>query len=126
MITLDDITLPDDIIWVDEFAWDKINSEKQYSVTGSLIVQADAKQAGRPITLTGDEKTAWITRQTLLQLQIKAESLGAVWTLTWIDGRTFNVIFDHSQIALEAEPLLYISDPQLEHFYKVKIKLIEI
>ena len=127
MITLDDVILPDDIKWIDEFVWDKIDFEKEYSVTGSLVTNGGtAKQAGRLITLQGSEDTAWITRQTLLALKTKAEVLNSEWVLTWIDGRTFDVIFDHSQIALEAEPLFHVIDPQLDHYYKVTIRLLEV
>ena len=44
MITLDDVILPDDIIWIDEFKWDKNKISQEYSVTGSLISQTGSKK----------------------------------------------------------------------------------
>ena len=122
MITLDDVILPDDIIWIDEFKWDKNKISKEYSVTGSLVIQTGSKKKGRIITLQGDENTAWITRQTLMQLQIKSEVVGGQWTLTWIDDRVFNVMIN----SIEAEPLFHVIKPNNEHYYKVAINLIEV
>lgn len=120
-ITLDDVTLPTDLIWSNEFKWDKKQIKTEYSINGSLIVQASTKKTGRIITLEGNKNTAWTTRETLLQLQTKAE-VGGEWVLTWTDARTFNVMI----ISLEAEQLIHIIDPDLNHLYKIILNLLEI
>ena len=122
MITLDDIILPDDLIWTNEFKWDKNQITQEYSITGSVLIQIGSKKTGRPITLQGNENTAWITRQTLIQLQTKAEVVGGEWTLTWVDGRTFHVMIQ----SIEAEPLFHVINPTPKHNYKVTINLIEL
>lgn len=50
-ITLSDgtttIELPPDLHWRDEFSWTPVEQSTEYSLTGALIVQSGARQAGR-------------------------------------------------------------------------------
>lgn len=106
-ITLGAITLPDTLVWEDEFVWSPVAQSTEYSLTGALIVQEATKLAGRPITLVGksdsNAHTGGISRTDLLALQAALIVAGASWTLTLHDARTFTVAAQ--QDPLEAEPL---------------------
>ncbi len=100
-MTLDEITLPDDLEWVDEFDYSSIVQNMQYGVTGSLFIQESKKQAGRFITLAGSDDMAWLNRTEVVALQAKADTADLEMTLTLSDGRSFNVRFRHGEKAIE-------------------------
>ena len=51
LLTLDGVELPEDLEWADEYTAWKVGQVVRYSLTGALIVQEAALQAGRPVTL---------------------------------------------------------------------------
>ncbi|BDD85924.1 hypothetical protein [Desulfofustis limnaeus] len=111
MITLDDITLPDDLWWQDETDWTPVQQEEGFSITGALLLDVSTKQAGRPITLVGDEGWAWTTRAVVLALQAKAAQPGLEMSLSLHD-RTFTVLFRHADgRPIEAESLTKMTPP---------------
>lgn len=59
------LELPQDLIWSDELTWSAVAQSKERGIWGTLIVDAMARNGGRPITLTGDGNSAWITRGAL-------------------------------------------------------------
>lgn len=120
---LDNLTLPTDLIWLDEFDWTSIQQTQTYSITGALIIQTGTKQAGRPITLAGDNSSGLISRADLKTLQAKLTSTSPL-ILTLNDARTFNVIFNHAQKPIEAKPLIDYSDNDDADFYTLKISLL--
>lgn len=133
-ITLGALALPSGLVWSDEFAWTPVQQSSEYALTGALLVEVSVKQAGRPITLTGQasgrDYTVWITRADLLTLKAALEVPGATFTLTLHDARTFTVVA--AENPLEAEPLpVYGSfapaNPDTAHRYHLKtLKLIEV
>ncbi len=74
-------TLPDRLIWTDEFAWSPVVTEPRYGTTGALQVHVGKRQAGRPITLDGRDSAAWITRAQCDQLNGWAALEGATFEL---------------------------------------------
>ena len=42
-MTLDDIDLPDDLLWVNEYQWQPVAQETERTLTGALLVQEQAK-----------------------------------------------------------------------------------
>jgi len=119
MIALDAITLPDDLWWEDETDWTPVEQTAEYSTTGALLIDVATKQAGQPITLVGDETTAWITRATALALGTLAANPGAAMTLV-IHDRSFQVIYSHSGKPVDLEPLVRICPPADTDYYIVK------
>ncbi len=122
---LDNLTLPEDLIWVDEFDWSPVEQSQSYSVTGALIIQSGTKQAGRLITLSGDSSSGLISRHDLKLLQIKSNT-NPTMVLTLNDARTFNVIFNHTKNPIEAKPWIDYSTPDDADFYTLKINLLAI
>ena len=134
-ITLGAIPLPAGLFWSDEFAWTPVSLSTEYSLTGALLVQAATKQAGRPITLTGQSDglnhTAWISRTNLMALKTALNVTGASWTLTLHDTRTFAVMAAPDE-PLDAEPLPVVrsfapADPSGDRWYVLRtLKLIAV
>lgn len=122
---LDNLTLPTDLLWTDEFDWTPIEQSRSYSVTGALIIQTGTKQAGRPITLSGDANSGLISRADLATLQSKLTTNTAL-VLTLNDARTFNVTFDHSKNPIEAKAWIDYSTPDSTDFYTLKISFITV
>ncbi|PIE72294.1 MAG: hypothetical protein CSA20_08500 [Deltaproteobacteria bacterium] len=126
MITLDDITLPGELVWVDELDWTPVAQAVSYTLAGSLMVESSAKLAGRPITLSRGDGDAWITRATLLLLMAMVEEPGRVMTLTLHDGREFSVMFRQGDKPLEAQQVAERSEPQSGHYYTCTLRLMEV
>jgi hypothetical protein len=127
-ITLDALTLPDGLIWEDEFTWSPVAQSTDYGLTGALIVQESTKLAGRPITLAGQSSgnqsaACWITRAHLLTLQTALQVAGAEFTLTLHDARTFTVAPRQDPLDAEARPVVKSflpADPDDDAWYWLK------
>jgi hypothetical protein len=126
-ITLGAITLPDTLVWEDEFTWSPVAQSTEYSLDGALIIQESARQAGRPITLVGKSDgtahTGGITLTNLRLLQTALNVLGATWTLTLHDARAFTVAVRDNP--LEAEPLpvyrsFFPANPTGDRWYLIR------
>lgn len=119
------LALPDDLAWPDEYTWRPVEQRSEYSITGSLIVEAALKAAGRPITLEAADTAAWVTRSAVDQLAGWVAQAGITLTLVFRGG-TYSVIFDHQQGAMDAAPLVDYSDPIAADHYIVKLRFIEV
>lgn len=119
------VALPDDLDWNDEFAWVAVQQAQEYTLTGSLVLESAAKQAGRPITLRGDLQRAWVTRAALLTLRAWADAAGTVMTLA-LRGDEYTVAWDHERGAITAAPICDYSDPAAGDWYAVELRLIEL
>jgi hypothetical protein len=122
---LDDLTLPEDLLWMDEFDWTPVEQSQSYSITGALIIETGTKQAGRPITLSGGQDFGVIDRAALKLLSAKL-STNSPMVLTLNDQRVFNVIFNHTKNPIEAKPWIDYSTPDDADFYTLKISLIAV
>ena len=126
-ITLGAITLPTTLVWEDEFTWSPVSQNTEYSLTGALIVQEATKLAGRPITFAGksdgNNHTGGISLTNLRLLPAALDVVGASWTLTLHDSRTFTVIPRDNP--LEAEPLpvyrsFFPANPTGDRWYLIR------
>ncbi|WP_022949514.1 hypothetical protein [Methylohalobius crimeensis] len=125
-IVLDSIVLPDELSWSDEYDWSPVIQSTDYSLTGALIVEEAARQAGRPITLTTPEGGGWTARGTLDALRAKLTAAGDM-PLTLHDGRSFTVRWRHGDTPLEAEPIFSgLADPDADALYRLTLRLIEV
>jgi hypothetical protein len=123
-ILLDTITLPDDLIWIDEYAHTPVKQTVSTAVDGSLIVEAAAQTKGRPITLAGGEDYAWIDRATLEQLRAKQYEPGLVMTLV-LRSTAYSVLFTQP-FGIEAAPVIDYNIPDAADWYTVTLKFIEV
>jgi hypothetical protein len=124
-ITLGALTLPEDLIWSDEFAASPMVRSKAYAVDGSLHLSAARKLKGLPITLTGDVSSAWVARGLLKQLWALLDSPAAL-TLTLNDGRTFQVAFDGGETPIQTQPIVDYSTPDDADWNTLTVKLIQV
>ncbi|WP_341674946.1 hypothetical protein [Niveibacterium sp. SC-1] len=126
MHTLAGIPFSAEHIWTDEFDWAAVEQTSEYSVTGALLVDVVAKQAGRPVTLEGQGDQGWMTRETVSALYALAEVAGADYVLELADGRSFNVIFRPDEAPLTVRPLVRLALPADTSKYIVTLRLTEI
>lgn len=130
MTTLSDgtttVTITDDLQWSDEFAWAPVSQAVQQTITGALIVQPQARTAGRPITLAADSEMAgWISRAALDQFKVWAAVPGQVLTLTY-RGTAHSVIWRHQDTAIEAAPVVPYADVQAGDYYRAILRTMEL
>ena len=119
------IELPTDFQWVDEFNWSKIaQSAPQYTLTGAIDVQQGTKQAGRPITLSGD--WVWVTRGIVSLLQSWCQIPELTMTLTCQDGQEYSVMWRLHDNAIDADPVDYQSPETDDDPYTATFKLMTI
>lgn len=123
--TLGAIELPRGMRWIDEFSWSAEQKSVERSITGALIIDAAVKIAGRPITLQASDSQGWIARDVLLALQAATHELGAQYTLTLADGRTFTVQFA-PDTPLQATPIGTPELPTEQHPYVATLRLITV
>lgn len=119
------VTLHDDLYWSDEFTWSPVEQKVDRSVTGALLVQAQAKVGGRPVTLESEVDAAWIAMSVVLQLQTWAGVANLQMQLT-IRGVARTVIFRHQDGALEVDSIVRYSAPESEDFYSIKARFMEV
>ena len=122
--TLDAVTLPEDLLWVDEYAYTPVKQTVAIALDGSQIIEAAAQSAGRPITLQGGDNYAWIDKATLELLRLKQATPGLQMTLILL-GVSYNVLFVQPG-GIEAKPIIDYSDPDSSDLYSVTLKFFEV
>lgn len=130
-ITIGAVALPEDLQWIDEYAdgSDLVGQTVSVSVTGALVIQASAQQAGRRMTLQGRMEGnvgfAAITRAQVEALRSLAAVPDATYTVSLGDGRTFTARFRRDDgPAVEASPMKHIVPPVDEDLYFPTIRLL--
>lgn len=119
------LTLWRHLLWTNEFAWQPVAmSAPRYSITGALIIESAARQAGRPIELAGD--SAFILRSDLLTLRTWAAMPGQTFSLVVRGEPARTVIFDQQAGAIEATPLVDYSDPAASDYYRLALRFLEV
>jgi hypothetical protein len=119
------VTLPDDMIWSDEYDWHPIVQSSEFTTTGALLIESAMKQAGRPISLNNTEDQAWLTKAICDQIKTWASLPGIALTLVY-RGVTHSVVFDHEKTAFEAYPLVFYRETVSGDYYIVNIRFIEV
>lgn len=123
MITLDDLTLPDELVWLDEFAWTPVAQTEDYSLAGAFLVQQGVKLAGRPLTLGRNQGEVWAKRSLILSLQAKAATTDQM-TLTLHDGRSFHVIWRVGDGPIEATQVVEYNYPPAAAWYNLTLRFL--
>lgn len=119
MISLDDIELPADLVWTDEFDWTPAQQQESYLLTGSLLLERSFKQAGRPITLAESTAPVWLPRLTVEALYGKL-TVTMPMILTLADARVFSVAFDHNKGPIQVKPVYEYSTYDATDYYNVQ------
>lgn len=127
--TNETVPLEDGFLWSDEFAWKPVEQNQEYSVDGTLIVQEGKKKSGRPITLTPPNSKGWVKRSVLSVIQDWSALQDEQFTLVFEyphDARQFNVIFNHAEGAIEAEPVRGVPTVSEGDFYRATFRFLEV
>ncbi|MFW2160848.1 hypothetical protein ACG93T_05610 [Acinetobacter beijerinckii] len=128
--TNETVQLEDGFLFSDEFSWKPIEQNQEYAVNGTLIIQEGKKKSGRPITLLSKENSqGWVKRSVLSVIQDWSALQDEQFTLIFEyphDNRQFNVIFNHAQGAIEADPVKGFPTVSNEDYYKVTLKFLEV
>ncbi|WP_299735673.1 hypothetical protein [uncultured Endozoicomonas sp.] len=124
---LDDITLPDDLLWVNEFDWNPVEQNIERSLTGALLVQESELKQGRSIILSGNGEAGWVSRLMVKNLFALCKAANKTMTLTLPDSRQFTVIFDRSNGApVEAQQVLPFAYPEDSDQYLLTLRLLTV
>lgn len=128
--TSETVQLEDGFLFSDEFSWKPIEQNQEYAVNGTLIIQEGKKKSGRTITLLSKENSqGWVKRSVLSVIQDWSALQDEQFTLIFEyphDNRQFNVIFNHAQGAIEADPVKGFPTVSNEDYYKVTLKFLEV
>ena len=130
MTTLTDgthsVTLPDDLDWTDELSWSPVQQSAEPSITGATIVQIQARQSGRPITLEADS-TRYVSGAGVAQLHAWSQTPGQQLILT-LRGTPRPVIFRHHDAPAFTAREIFGRVPTLDasQSYEITLKLMEI
>ncbi|MCB1807401.1 MAG: hypothetical protein KDJ99_20300 [Candidatus Competibacteraceae bacterium] len=125
-ITLDALTLPDDLLWSDEIKWDAIVQRVSHTLTGALRVRESVKQAGRPITLVLPAEKGDCERSLVLTLHDLSQ-LSGQHVLTLHNARSFNVRWRRSDgPSVDADPVRDYADPSSNDQYSLILRFIEV
>lgn len=98
------LTLPRELLWVDQYGWQQVVQQKDYTTTGALLIDTWRKQAGQPMTLRGEQDRAWCERGQLETLRAWAGQAGVTLAMLY-RGASLSVVFDNENSPIEAEPL---------------------
>ncbi|ENW95789.1 hypothetical protein [Acinetobacter sp. NIPH 298] len=128
--TNETVLLENGFLWSDEFAWKPIEQNQEFAVDGTLIIQEGKKKSGRQITLLSKtNKQGWIKRVALSKLQDWSALQDEQFTLVFEyphDTRQFNVIFNHQDGAIEAEPVRGVPTVSDGDYYRATFKFLEV
>ncbi len=128
--TNETVLLENGFLFSDEFNWKPVEQNQEYAVDGTLIVQEGKKKSGRPITLLSKtEKQGWIKRAALSKIQDWSALQDEQFTLVFEyphDTRQFNVIFNHADGAIDAEPVKGFPTVSENDYYRATLRFIEV
>lgn len=128
--TNETVLLENGFLFSDEFNWKPVEQNQEYAVDGTLIVQEGKKKSGRPITLLSKtEKQGWIKRAVLSVIQDWSALQDEQFTLVFEyphDNRQFNVIFNHAEGAIEADPVRGVPTISEGDYYRATLRFIEV
>lgn len=137
MASLDGIQLPDDLNWSDEFTAWRVGQVVRTSLTGALIIQEAALQAGRPITLESTslgngQFVAPVTLDVLQALRAKEEIAGGApmtLTLPATGGGTRSMSVRWRRTdgpAIEAQPIRFIVPAEPGDYFLITLRLLQV
>lgn len=89
------LTLPDQLIWVDRYAYLPVAAQVERTIGGGVAIFNQATSNGRTITLEARDGVEWFTQAQVNSLISMGSVAGAVYVFIY-DSESMNVQFDHS------------------------------
>ena len=96
MSTLDGITLPDGLEWIDKHSSSPVAQTVLRTLGGALVTYYQNLTDGVPITLIAQDRVAWFDQSQVDALKAIADVAGAIYVLDW-NGTIYNVMFRHQE-----------------------------
>jgi hypothetical protein len=124
-LILDGLSLPADLLWVDEFDWTPTEQTETRTLTGALVFETAQKIAGRPITLAGTRESGWATKAQVDAVFAKLSNT-TVMVLAMPNGATFNVKFRNKDKPIESKPIMDYRVMEVDDFYDLTIRLMTV
>jgi hypothetical protein len=127
--TLEELTLPNDLLWSDEFEWSQVVAVNGYTLTGALVIEQGVRLAGRPFTLTAEQDMAWVTRAVVQKLKDWAGYSGRKFKLIFeypTDNRQFLVTFSHDSTPVTSRPVKGFPGHDNSDYFSVSLKFLEV
>lgn len=121
MISLDALNLTSDLLWTDEYAWSPVSQNIEILLTGTLLVEEDVQQTGRPITLVGGDTFGYVKKSVVDSLKVMADTPDTVYTLTLNNGDTYPVKFVGERFT--ATMVAEHNDPDANYYYTISLFL---
>ncbi|MBW3795335.1 hypothetical protein GPK29_09410 [Aeromonas hydrophila] len=118
-VTLNSISLPDDLVWRDEFDWSPVEQVVTPTLSGALLVEETPRPEGRPITLVGH-----CARATVQSLKALEAVPGQLLALTLLDGIARTVIWRRPGVVVT--PLIEMADPEAGEPYALTLNFTEV
>ncbi|KAA1165484.1 hypothetical protein EU508_00695 [Pseudoalteromonas fuliginea] len=108
----------DNFVWLDELDYSAVAEQSERALNGAQHIEKTIIPAGRSINLYSDFEAASVfnplfehANTTLSQFEIT------------IRGTVFNVVWDHSQKAVEGTPHTHFSDSAPTYFQNINLRL---
>lgn len=124
--TLNSITLPDGLYWLDEFESTKVTQNVKTTLSGDAVVFYGERKTGLPITLQSQSDQGWVDRTTVQSIATIADVPGAVYTLS-LRGVNYSVMFRHeAPPAFKAWPVIHKATPESGDYYTILLNLMTV
>jgi hypothetical protein len=127
--TLEELILPNDLLWSDEFDWSQVTASQVYTLTGALVIEQGVRLAGRPISLSAQDDMAWVTRSVAQKLKDWAGYANRKFRLVFeypTDTRQFLVAFAHADNPFSSRPVKGFPGHEAGDYFNITLKFIEV
>ena len=125
-IIIGGVTLPEGMTWTNEFDYTPVAMTKDFTLTGSILVQTQIATAGRVIKIEGTQDHGWIQKSKFDQLRVNSQS-NSTFVFTDSNGNNFNVVWDHSSgHAVTGSPLQLKSIYQPTDYFSCSLTLLTV
>lgn len=121
MISLDALNLTSDLLWTDEYNWSPVSQNIEILLTGTLFIEEDVQQTGRPITLVGGDTFGYVKKSVVDALKVMADTPDTVYTLTLNNGTTYPVKFVGERFS--AKMIAEHNNPDTNYYYTISLFL---
>ncbi len=117
------VTLPDDLVWLEELTWTAKAVREERGVSGRLVRSVSTRIGGKPVTLQAPSADlGTVPRATVKTLQTMAEE-DEEMSLVLSATETLAVTFRHEPAAIEASPALGFTRRQDSERWHVTLRL---
>lgn len=121
-VMLDNLELPEEMIWLDEAQWSDVEQSTAYALSGALLIDGATKLAGRTMTLGGDN--CWAQWSLCKQLIALSNEFGRKMNISLEDGRRYTVMFRHGDGDCVEISRIYERQPRDEDWCRLTLRFL--